>query len=74
MKCCDYSPGALFTTINILCSLRIGPKARVLHNTRLKNLARGKHSSLMGPFERVKENEVLEIQHWDRIHYNALSL
>jgi hypothetical protein len=34
-------------------------KARVLHYTRIEMLAREKHSSLLGPFLRYEENEVL---------------
>jgi hypothetical protein len=36
-------------------------KASVLHYTRLKWLASGKHSSLLGPFVTYKENKVLSV-------------
>jgi hypothetical protein len=37
--------------------------AGVLHYTILERLARDKHSSLLGPFVSMEENEVLRIHH-----------
>ncbi len=38
-----------------------GPNKKVLHYTRLKSLARDKHSSLLGPFVSYEENKEFKI-------------
>jgi hypothetical protein len=44
-------------TLSFLGNLRIGPKDIVLHYIRLEGLAMDKHSSLLGPFVGLEEND-----------------
>jgi hypothetical protein len=55
----NMDPGVILTTLHFLYNLQIGPKARVLHYTKLEILARDKHSSLLEPFISYAKNEVL---------------
>jgi hypothetical protein len=51
--------GTVFTILYFLCNLLMGPKAGVLHYTRLKKLGSDKHSTILGKFLSYEENEVL---------------
>ncbi len=52
-------PGVAFTTLIFYVTYEWAQRARVLHYTRLKILAKDKNSSLFGPFISYIENEVL---------------
>jgi hypothetical protein len=58
MRSCEYGPWGHIHDTNFLCNLQIGPKARVLHYTKIKRLPSDKHSSLFGTFINYEENEV----------------
>ncbi len=48
-----------FITIYFFITCEWAPYDRLLYNTRLERIVRDKRSSLLGPFERYEENEVL---------------
>jgi hypothetical protein len=53
--------GTLFTTLHFLSNLWNWPNKIVFHYTRLKRVARDRHSSLLDPFICCEENELLLI-------------
>jgi len=55
------APGLIFKTFHFLHNLQMSQYARVLDLTRVERLARDRHSSLLGPYENYKGNEVLLI-------------
>jgi hypothetical protein len=64
--------GTVFTTLHFLLNLRIGPKAGLFQNTKLKRFTSVKHSNLLGQFVSYEENEVLQI--WQLVPYSQHSI
>jgi hypothetical protein len=52
------APGVVFTTLHFIITKELATKL-VLHYTKMKTLARVKHSSLLGPFVNYAKNEML---------------
>jgi hypothetical protein len=55
----NVTPGAVITTLLFSMIYKWAQYARVLHYARLERILKDKHTSILGPYEDYKENEVL---------------